>query len=254
MTTYLAVKELRKSTSASVGKVTAGFKAKGGFSGGTFATGMIALEEARDPQKRRLMSDPYSLSPITGKQRSAKPFFTMREGHRVGSAFIMEAANAPVVRKTWGLLQQSAEKGFNYGPDFVYREFQEMPNRFVAGLVSTLLFTVAIVLTKVNFLRNLAKRYGLQSGDGPSEKVQQNGFYRVTTVARSTDGKVATECCMKGQGDPGEPRLEAERTSLTVSKGYLGTSILLCETALGLVLDYDKLTDMAKRGGHLTTA
>jgi hypothetical protein len=43
---------------------------------------------------------------------------------------------------------------------------------------------------------------------------------------------------MKGKGDP----------------GYLASSVLIAETGLGIVHDYDRLTSLAKQGGHLTPA
>ena len=87
-------------------------------------------------------------------------------------------------------------------------------------------------------IRSLAKKYGLQSGDGPSEDAMQNGWMDVRTTARSVDGKSFARARFVSRGDP----------------GYAATSYMICETALGLVHDYDQLSDLAKEGGHLTAA
>ncbi|KAL7010187.1 hypothetical protein EMMF5_000207 [Cystobasidiomycetes sp. EMM_F5] len=171
LSTYLAVQELRKSTSAPCGLVTAGVNAKG----------------------------------VRGKQRP-KPFLTLWEGNKVGGAFMMEGANAPVVRRSWGLFQQQAEMqpgSFSYGPNFSYREYAEMPNRFVAGLFSLIFYTTIVALTKIGFLRRLAwKRFAI-AGSGPTESQMTNGFFRLTTTARSEDETKFSQCIMNGKGDPG---------------------------------------------------
>lgn len=62
-----------------------------------------------------------------------------------------------------------------------------------------------------------------------------------------SDREVATEFC--------SPLLTTLVVSVhTNSPGYLGTSIMMCEAALGLAHDYDRLTPIAKEGGHLTAA
>jgi hypothetical protein len=50
-----------------------------------------------------------------------KPSLTYSDGDRVGGFFVMESANAPVVRQTWGLLEEAAKANpshFSYGPEF----------------------------------------------------------------------------------------------------------------------------------------
>lgn len=57
---------------------------------------------------------------VKGKDVS-KPSLTFSDGDRVGGYFVMESANAPVVRQTWGILEEAAKKDpnhFSYGPDF----------------------------------------------------------------------------------------------------------------------------------------
>lgn len=210
------------------------------MSGGTFGTLLVISKQSRDPAKLAVLSDPYSLSPIKGRDEG-NPSLTFRDGDRVGGYFVMEASNAPVVRQTWGILEEAAKKDpnhFSYGPEFKYREFQITPNRFWAGLMSVSIFSFFLLLQKFPFFHRLAQKYGLQSGDGPTEEQMTNGFFKVVSVARDVDNKVFAKTTMKARGDP----------------GYLGTSIMICEAGLALAHDYDQLTDIAKEGGHLTAA
>jgi len=240
--TLLAVKKLQSATSSPCGLVASGYRAKGGFSGGTFST-MLVLSEmaAQDEKHARNMRDPYLLSPIRGQEKPGKPFFTFTDAGNTGAYYLMAPANEPVVRQSWGLLEEAKKSNsgsFSYGSDFKYKEFLVTGNRFVAGLISFFTFSFGALLFKSAFARRLAKKWGLQAGDGPSEQVMQNGWMNVQTVARSVDGKTKAKATFKARGDP----------------GYLATSIMICESALGIVHDYDRLTDLAKEGGHLTSA
>lgn len=63
LSTYLAVKKLREATKASAGLVTSGYSLKGGMSGGTFGTLLVISKQSREPARRAILNDPYSLSP-----------------------------------------------------------------------------------------------------------------------------------------------------------------------------------------------
>ena len=51
-------------------------------------------------------------------------------------------------------------------------------------------------------IRWLAAKYGPQPGTGPSQQVQENGYFKLAVAARSTDGKKAAQVTMRGKGDP----------------------------------------------------
>jgi hypothetical protein len=59
----MAVKKLREATKDSAGLVTSGYSMKGGMSGGTFGTLLVISKQSRDPARRAILNDPYSLSP-----------------------------------------------------------------------------------------------------------------------------------------------------------------------------------------------
>ncbi|AHK36077.1 saccharopine dehydrogenase family protein [Rhodococcus opacus] len=71
-------------------------------------------------------------------------------------------------------------------------------------------------------------------GQGPSEKTLRNGYFAMDIYTTTT---IAPRCAsrVKGQGDP----------------GYLVSAVMLAESALGLVLDRDRLPEDA---GVLTPA
>lgn len=99
------------------------------------------------------------------------------------------------------MLAKANPNQFSYGPDFHYRELQEYPNAF-AGIMVTCLLLIFAGLMTFKPLRSLAKRYGPQSGDGPTEDQRNNGFFRTVTSAYEMDGPAEATVTMYGQGDP----------------------------------------------------
>jgi short subunit dehydrogenase-like uncharacterized protein len=71
-------------------------------------------------------------------------------------------------------------------------------------------------------------------GEGPSEKAQESGFFRIDVHTRTASG-ARRVCRISAQGDP----------------GYAATAVMLGESALALALDRDRLPD---RAGVLTPA
>lgn len=86
---------------------------------------MLVLSEmsAKDATHARNLRDPYLLSPIRGKEKPGKPFFTFADGGKIGSYYMMAPANEPVIRQSWGLLEEAKKKNpsvLSYGSDFRY--------------------------------------------------------------------------------------------------------------------------------------
>lgn len=61
----------------------------------------------------------------------------------------------------------------------------------------------ANIINNIQFHR-LAEKYGLKAGDGPTEEVMTNGFFKVINVARTIDNKMFAKTTMTARGDPGE--------------------------------------------------
>ncbi len=214
---------------------------KGGASGGTIDSLRNQLDvAAEDPAIRRLLVDPFALSP----DRQAEPPMASdsRDNDSLGvrydpdlqmwtGPFVMASYNTRIVRRSNALLNHA------YGPDFHYSEvtgFGTSPMAPVmaaamtvglAGLVAGMTFTpTRFVLDKVL----------PAPGEGPSEETRRNGHFRLEVHAATESGR-RLRTVVAAKGDP----------------GYAATVVMLGESALCLALDSEVLPD---RSGILTPA
>ncbi|MFA9400826.1 MAG: trans-acting enoyl reductase family protein [Acidobacteriota bacterium] len=211
---------------------------RGGTSGGTVDSMRGQLIEARrDPTARRVMSDPYGLSP----DRAAEPDLGPERDPRsvihdeaLGgflAPFLMGAVNTRVVRRS------NALAGYPYGRDMRYRELMltgGLPLGPVkaAGIVAG----IGALAGGLSFgpTRALLDRVLPEPGEGPGEKTRDRGFFNVDVHADTGSGaRIVSE--IRVSGDP----------------GYKATAVMLGESALALALDEDRLPDAA---GVLTPA
>ena len=217
----------------------------GGLSGGTIAS-MTNLfrEAAKDPEARRLLNDPYTLTP----DRSAEPDFGPQpdarwrrgrdiapelDGYWVG-AFAMAIPNSRIVRRSNAML------GYAYGRRFEYAEQMSLGRSIVAPVAAAMATggNVATVELGGRFLdrvpERILERILPKPGTGPSERAREQGHYTVETYTTTSTG-ARYVARMSQQGDP----------------GYKATSVLLGESGLALALDRDKLSELT---GVLTPA
>ncbi|GMU62489.1 MAG: hypothetical protein AMXMBFR34_42520 [Myxococcaceae bacterium] len=208
---------------------------KGGFSGGTYASMLNALEEAgKDRRKLRALADPHALSPDRAKepdlgpQRDQTGFSYDGFVGRWTGPFVMEPINTRVVRRTNALL------GYAYGRNLRYREVSGIP-RGLKGLgVAARLAGLGVASLGLLFgpTRRLLARALPKPGEGPTEEARRTGRLRVRTFGEAEGGRRAS-VVIEGQGDP----------------GYQLTAMMLSQASLALVLDLDRLP---KRAGVLT--
>ncbi len=217
----------------------------GGLSGGTIASGMEMMQTASsDPDARRQIADPYTLSPDRGAEPDLgrQPDLPWRRGRDIApelagswtAGFLMAPYNTRIVRRSNALLDWA------YGRQFRYSEHMSVGSSLVAPAASAMVTGVTNVMFGLGnryfrlLPRRVVERLAPKPGTGPSEAVRERGHYRVETYATTTTGAryVAT---MAQQGDP----------------GYQATSVLLGESGLALGLDRDKLSDLR---GVLTPA
>lgn len=216
---------------------------RGGVSGGTFASLSGLLADVRsDPQLRRLLLDPYGLSP----DRSAEPDRTVADWpserdpagiHRDPASgrwlapFVMSAYNTRIVRRS------NALAGYPYGRQFRYREYLGLPGG-PAGLAAAVGTTAGLGALASGLMfgptRSLISRFAPAPGEGPSEQVRSRGRFRLEFTADTETGRRLTGE-FAGKGDP----------------GYAGTAVMFGESALALALDGGDLPDAA---GVLTPA
>jgi short subunit dehydrogenase-like uncharacterized protein len=212
----------------------------GGFSSGSAATMVELLRISSDPDMRRLLDDPYSLSP----ERSAEPELgpqpdvQLRSGAEIApelaglwtGGYVMAAYNTRCVRRTNALLDWA------YGRRFRYTETLSMGSSGVGAIMAAATSATIAGATRFGgtylnlFPRGLVESITPASGLGYSDEAR--GYYKVETYTETTRGAryVAT---MTQQADP----------------GYTATAMMLGESALALIKDRNRLPD---RCGVLT--
>jgi len=211
---------------------------RGGISGGTLASLMGQQAEVQaSAQLRRVVSDPYALSP----DRAAEPdlgderdprWARYDGGLRMWTGpFVMAGINTRVVRRS------NALQGWAYGRRFRYREvagFGAGPAApLLAGAVSSAMLAAEAGLA-FGPSRAMLSRLLPAPGQGPGERTRRTGYFRIQIHTRTSAGARYLGA-VEAQGDP----------------GYAATSVMLGETALCLALDRDRLPD---RAGVLTPA
>lgn len=209
---------------------------RGGVSGGTIDTMRTQVDLVKaDPALRRILADPFALSP----DRTAEPDLGPENDPQLPTRdpllgrwvapFVMAPFNTRIVRRS-NALQDHA-----YGPGFRYREVLGVGGGPVAlvlaGAVTAGLGGLAVGMA-LPPTRLLLDRVLPKPGSGPSERVQRGGHFRVEVHSRTSTGAryVAT---VAAQGDP----------------GYAATAVMLGESALCLGLDR-----LPSAGGVLTPA
>ncbi len=221
-------------------QVKAFHKGKGGFNGGTAAS---MLNMMRNPDIQRDLADPMLLNPNNMRHaedalKNMDPVLPSDDadlGYWV-APFIMGPINTRVVRRSNAL--ESARQAA-YGSEFQYQEYMNL-GRTVSLLSTTAVSAVAgtmNLLGKVPGAPNLLEKIVPSPGEGPSEASMDNGFFECLLVGTAEDGSKAW-AKISGKGDPGNR----------------ATVMFLCESALCLVMDRNKLPGGESRAGFLTPA
>ncbi len=203
---------------------------KGGASGGTFASMMNAMEEARrDREVAKILVDPYSLNPAgersgpDGREQSGVEYH--KESGTWTAPFVMAAVNTRVVRRTNALLH------YPYGRDFRYSE-ATMTGAGSSGWMKSAMTTAGLggfmLASSFDFSRSLlVKRVLPKPGEGPSKEQREAGFFNLLLVGKLADGTLL-RARVTGDRDP----------------GYGSTSKMLSESAICLAKD-----DLSSAGG-----
>ena len=216
---------------------------QGGGSGGTVASEFESMRTASsDPEARRQMDDPYTLTTDRGAEPDLgrQPDFLWRRGGRIApelagfwlGGLAWAPHNTRVVRRS------NALQNWSYGRRFRYSETMSLGRSFAAPVASAAVtgtLAGAFALGGRHF-RRLPPRW-LQTvakpGTGPGETMRERGHYTAQTFATTTSGA-------RYLGTFGQ-QLDA----------YSGTGVLLGECGLALAFDRDRLSDLR---GVLTPA
>lgn len=201
---------------------------RGGLSGGTVASMLNFVEEARrNPEVAKVARNPYALAPAGQRRGVRQPNVTRVEyDSEAGSwvaPFIMAAVNTRVVHRTNALLDH------RWGSAFRYDEAM-MTGKGVRGALRAATFTggLGAFFTGALFgpTRKLMNRTFLpQPGQGPSPTQQEKGFFKFFLLGSDDDGN-RLRAVVTGDRDP----------------GYGSTSKMLGEAAVCLLKDIDRKT------------
>lgn len=178
---------------------------KGGASGGTIASMLATVEQAKaDPEIRRVLTNPYALAPqgMRSGVRQNNVSVPMRDeaSKRWVAPFVMASVNTRVVHRTHALM------GRPWGDDFLYDEAvltgSGAPGALRAGATSAGLGGAMAALS-VGPIRSLLKDKVLpKPGEGPSPEKQQTGFYDLRFYGSTrSGGDIVTK--VTGDRDPG---------------------------------------------------
>ncbi|MEL6342555.1 MAG: saccharopine dehydrogenase NADP-binding domain-containing protein [Myxococcota bacterium] len=206
----------------------------GGFSGGTVASLLNIIEEASDPLVRRVLGNPYSLNPDGERSGpDGQTQATVKKDPVTGwwsGPFLMAPINERVVRRSNALLD------FRYGRQFEYGESVRTGSGVLGAIAAGALTAgMGAMFGAVAFAptrRLLTNTILPAPGEGPSEKVMENGFFKVAISGRR-DGREVGRVIVTSQRDP----------------GYGATACMIAESALCLARD-----PLDTPGGILTPA
>ena len=237
--TYLIVRHLQQELNVPCKQVNAYFQAAGGFNGGTLASAFNLY----DSQGLAQMNEPFLLNPVRNQtqaelDQNRDPQLPSFEPHLNTwiAPFFMGAVNTRIVRRSAALFEDWQEP---YGAEFTYQEYLKFEEP-LAGLkamgitAGTALFVGAMQQPQV---RALLQPILPQPGSGPSEQTMNEGWFSCELIGTATDGR-RVRGLIRDQGDPGNR----------------ATVKFVCEAALSLALQADKLPGGKLRGGILTPA
>lgn len=198
--------------------------AKGGLSGGTYASMLNIVEEARrDKEVARVLKNPYALCPPDARDGERQPYVSSAQHDPVfdvwTAPFVMAAINTRVV------LKANAVSDFAYGKDFRYDE-AVMTGRGFSGRMKATMVSLAMgafaLGAALGPTRSLLKKLVLpKPGEGPSAEEREAGFFKIAIDGRNDGGEQSLRVSVSGDRDP----------------GYGSTSKMLGETAVALARD-----------------
>ncbi len=182
---------------------------QGGVSGGTIASGVNLIQEARvNPELRQELDNPYSLCLDIGSETAQAmahpptlvPVQYDPDFQAWVSPFVMAAINTRIVLRSNALL------GYSYGQSFQYEEAMLNGSKAKGWLsaqgMSLVLggFAVAMAFAPTRWL--LGNTIVPKPGEGPSFESQEAGFYDLRFWGITAEGE-SLEVKVMGDRDPG---------------------------------------------------
>jgi short subunit dehydrogenase-like uncharacterized protein len=233
---WLVANALRKQHGERCASIKACFSMRGGLNGGTAASMLNALDEGVQAQ----LDDPFLLNPAGSVPADAAshrdPAGALRDADFDAwlAPFMMGPINTRVVRRSAALL---ADSGL-FTPGFRYQEYARI-GRGVAGALAASVVAAGLAAGRSALglapLRRVAAHFVPAPGEGPSQRVMDQGSFRCELIGVGERGRVQRGR-IAGRGDPGNR----------------ATTVFVCEAALALALDMKRLPGGTRLGGVLT--
>jgi len=209
---------------------------RGGLSGGTIDSIRNQVDLLKqDPALRRLVADPYVLSPYRAKEPDLgrQPDLVTLRGEDVDPAlrgrlapFVMAPYNTRIVRRS------NALRDWAYGRRFRYREAMRVGGWPLLAQATKIGLGGVVLAFALPPTRFVADRLLPKPGEGPSERTRRTGHFTVDLFTTTESGK-RYAARVRADGDP----------------GYAATAVMISESALALALDSPSF-----EGGVLTPA
>ncbi|MBC8404366.1 MAG: saccharopine dehydrogenase NADP-binding domain-containing protein [Planctomycetes bacterium] len=144
-----------------VGALTGQYTLRGGFNGGTLASGLELYEKYPEV----MQGFNWEVFEVPVLNRWAAPF-------------LMAPVNEWVVRRSAALLD---EAGVGYGKNFRYDEFMTAKTRGRAAMLARILKLVQYLMSK-SWGRETLRLFGPKPGKGPSKKSRERGFAKLHII------------------------------------------------------------------------
>ena len=235
---YLLVRHLQQELGVECTGVKAYYQLAGGFNGGTLASGLNIYDRGELNQ----VSNPFLLNPMasapTDVERHRDPISPEYDPdiETWVAPFFMGAVNTRIVRRSCALSAQWEEP---YGMNFSYQEYLKFDPPWAwlqsVGMVASLAVVAGVI--QVPLLRYFLEPIIPQPGSGPREQTMDQGWFRCELLGWGSEGQ-RVRGLIADVGDPGNR----------------ATVKFVCESALCLAVDFDRLPGGAARGGILTPA
>jgi short subunit dehydrogenase-like uncharacterized protein len=226
----LMARHIRDTMNGPCAEVRAYFQFSGGLNGGTVAS---LLNMLKAPRRTGAETTP---KPPDGRIRMiTAPRYDTQFGAWIGP-FVMAPTNTHVVRRSVRLSEEWQQP---YGPNFVYQEAMryDPPLARIKATAASAGLGILFAALKQPLTRRLVEPFLPKPGRGPSVETMDTGWFTCDLLGIAEDGR-QVRGLIRYNGDPGNR----------------ATTVFLCESALALAIDADKLPGGHSRGGVLTPA
>jgi short subunit dehydrogenase-like uncharacterized protein len=220
---WLMSAHVRRTFGQPAAEVRAYFQFSGGLNGGTVASLLNMLDTPRT----------VTTPPRDGRIRLIKrPAFDAAVGAWIGP-FVMALTNTHVVRRSLTLLDAWGEPPGAR----MYQEAMLYPGPLGRFRSTAATAGLGLLLASVTspFTRRLVMPFLPKPGAGPSEQTMNEGWFSCDLAGMTDDGR-HTRGVIRYTGDPGNR----------------ATTVMVCESALALAIDAERLPGGSARGGVLT--